>query len=68
MEINLKLKPSNDMRISYDAGVYVCNYSMYVCQEWAAKNGKKFAFIHIPRNHNTELVFSYLINVLKSVK
>lgn len=50
LNVSLKLKSIKGMRVSYDAGVFVCNYSIYVCQEWANKKKKKFAFMHIPKS------------------
>lgn len=45
--VNLKIKPAKEMRISYDAGTYVCNYSMYIILDSFMK--KKFAFFHVPK-------------------
>jgi pyroglutamyl-peptidase len=33
---------------SYSAGVYLCNEVFYTEMAWAAENGKKAGFIHIP--------------------
>lgn len=50
--LNLKLKKDRGSRISYNAGDYVCNYSMYVISNFIRKKNIKFAFVHIPRNYN----------------
>jgi pyrrolidone-carboxylate peptidase len=33
---------------SNDAGSYVCNFSMWVAEQWARANEAKYGFIHIP--------------------
>lgn len=51
--VNLKLKKIPGTRISYDAGKYLCNFSIYVIMNLIKKRGlkTKFAFLHIPRDY-----------------
>ena len=35
-------------RMSQDAGDYLCNYSSWLAEGWARRNGARFAFLHIP--------------------
>lgn len=42
----LRIRPTKTMRISYDAGTYVCNYSMYTILH--RFKDKKYAFFHVP--------------------
>jgi pyrrolidone-carboxylate peptidase len=35
--------------VSRDAGTYVCNFSMWIAEDWARRNGAAAAFIHVPR-------------------
>ena len=52
--INTKLIKNNDSRISYDAGKYVCNFSMYVITASLRNKNVKYAFIHIPKDFHVE--------------
>lgn len=51
--VNLKLRNTLGTRISYNAGEYLCNFSMYVVLDFIKKKRlkTKFAFIHIPKNY-----------------
>ena len=51
-EMNTKLKPDPRIRVSYDAGSYVCNFSMYILADVAERRRLKFAFLHIPHAYN----------------
>jgi len=46
--VRLKIPPGPDTRVTYDAGDYVCNFSMYVIGRYCADNGIKYAFLHVP--------------------
>lgn len=48
---SLKLKKDKGSRISYNAGQYVCNFSIYVISDFS-KNKIGFAFLHIPSDYN----------------
>jgi pyrrolidone-carboxylate peptidase len=37
-------------RLSYDAGTYVCNFSMYVIAQHCRGSGKRLGFIHLPKH------------------
>ncbi len=50
--VNLKLRPDRAARVTYNAGTYVCNFSMYIFSRAAMKRGFLFAFLHIPKNYN----------------
>jgi len=50
--VNLKLKKNKYSRISYNAGSFVCNFSMYVILDYIKNKKIKFAFIHIPHNYD----------------
>ena len=36
-------------RLSYDAGTYVCNFSMYVIAEHCRGSGRLSGFVHLPK-------------------
>ena len=46
--VSLKMPPRPDTRITYNAGDYVCNFSMYVIGRYCTYNGIKYAFLHVP--------------------
>jgi pyrrolidone-carboxylate peptidase len=50
--VNLKLKPTKDTIVTYNAGTYGCNYSMYIILDYIKNKNIKFAFIHIPKDYN----------------
>lgn len=66
-----RLQPGSRCRDSYDAGRYVCNFSMYVLGQQAAQQGFASAFLHLPRQFNLNQarreVLRQLTKVLKHV-
>ena len=54
LHVNLKILRGPNMRVSYDAGDYVCNFSMYVYIRYCVHRGIKFAFLHIPMNADAD--------------
>lgn len=54
--VNLKLNKVPGTQISYDAGQYVCNFTIYNIMDWIQKDRlpMKFAFIHIPYNFKVQ--------------
>lgn len=67
--VNLKLKKIPETRISYDAGDYVCNFSMYIIMDFIKKKKLKikFAFIHIPKDYNPQKAFSAIQKIIASI-
>lgn len=59
--VSLKLPDREQTTITYDAGSYVCNFSMYVMNREAEKLGAKYAFLHVPRYASPQKVVT-LIN------
>ncbi len=43
-----------------DAGTYVCNFSMWVCDEWAAMHSAQSAFLHIPASFDVPMAAEYI--------
>lgn len=46
---NWRLPGGKYWRDSYDAGRYVCNYSMYLLGRRALNTDSRYAFVHVPR-------------------
>ncbi len=65
--VNLKLKKDNSSRISYDAGKYVCNFSMYVISDYCKNKNIKFTFIHIPKNYNLNKATKFIESKINEV-
>jgi pyrrolidone-carboxylate peptidase len=57
---NFKLDSIEGTTTTYDAGTYVCNFSMYLMCEYAIKNNVKFAFLHVPVSIDKTFLLNYL--------
>jgi pyrrolidone-carboxylate peptidase len=51
----IPLKKTRYTTITYDAGYYVCNWSMWVTSTWAQDHAAQWGFLHIPRHMPVEL-------------
>lgn len=53
-------------RVSYDAGNYVCNYSMYVVLDYLSRRRPevRFGFIHIPHGYDPEKAARLLLKAI----
>lgn len=61
--------PTNSRRRnSYDAGRYVCNYSMYLFSRYAAEHQRKYAFLHIPRTFSVQSGVREIVNLLSRLE
>ena len=47
--VTLKVEKTVDTTVTYNAGSYVCNFSMWVVGEWCQKNGVPYGFLHVPK-------------------
>ena len=65
--VSLKLPGNERLTTTYDAGSYVCNFSMYVVNAEARKMGAKYAFLHLPRNAESNEVASLIGNMLSKL-
>lgn len=61
---SLKLKKGAGSTVTYDAGKYVCNYSMYVISEYLVERNSGFAFLHVPMNLDVGTGIDFIENVL----
>jgi len=66
---SLRLKPAQDARLSYDAGDYVCNYSMYVILDHLKRRrlARRFGFLHIPLQCDPAKAVGFLLKVIRGV-
>lgn len=61
---NFLLPKAEGTTTTYDAGTYVCNFSMYIMCEYAYKNDVKFAFLHVPISIDKGFLNNYLMTVI----
>ena len=70
--VTLELQPDINSRLSYNAGRYVCNYSIYVLLTNATTKDIPLAFLHIPKkvdvNKATEMVEHKIDEILAVVQ
>jgi pyrrolidone-carboxylate peptidase len=64
--LNLLLKPNKHSRLSYDAGKYVCNFSMYMLADLCSKHNIQYAFFHIPKGMNKNIAAQSIAKMLHS--
>ncbi len=70
LRVNLNLDGGRRAEISYNAGDYVCNYSMYVILDHLSRYSPaaRFGFIHIPRHYNPEKASRFLAKVMRDLE
>jgi len=62
---SLRINKNEHLGISYDAGKYVCNYSMYVISDFIKNRNIKFGFIHIPREYSVSKAARQVEDIIK---
>ena len=60
----LDLPAGGDLTTTYNAGNYVCNFSMYIAAEYCDKSGARFGFIHVPRKYPARSLIKFLNTIL----
>ncbi|MBW2999114.1 hypothetical protein KY339_00445 [Candidatus Woesearchaeota archaeon] len=61
--LNLKLKKDRNSWLSYNAGKYVCNYSMYLISGLDVK----FGFVHIPKDYGLSRAVRFIDGIIKNL-
>ena len=64
--VDLDLQPTKDSYLTYDAGKYVCNYSMYTILR-NKQQRQKYAFLHIPKKVELHQAVECVSEILKQV-
>ena len=64
--VPLKLATEQGTTIAYNAGDYVCNYSMYLMCEYCRKTDSKFAFLHLPLSVNINQCVAFISRAIKN--
>ena len=52
LSMSLDVPHDDQARLSYDAGTYVCNFSMYVIAEHCRDSRRRCGFIHLPKRYD----------------
>lgn len=61
---NWLIRPHSQSRFSYDAGRYVCNYSIYLLSRLAQAQDFRYAFLHIPRGFSKRAAQRQILQLL----
>ena len=64
--VNLSLPHTSETTVAYDAGNYVCNYSMWVSTAWCLQNDTRFGFLHVPKDYSMKRLEKYVRCVIES--
>lgn len=66
---SFRLNGGRQARTSYNAGDYVCNYSMYVILDYLRRRGlpSRFGFIHIPHDYSLVRARRFLAEAIRHV-
>ncbi len=67
LHTSLKVSPCEGSTVTYDAGTYVCNFSMYTFESNALKFGYRYAFFHMPRNLEVSDGVQFILRVLSEL-
>jgi len=70
LKTNLRLNGRRQAKTSYDAGDYVCNYSMYVILDHLKRHRlpTRFGFIHIPHDYNPARAQRFLLWIAREIQ
>lgn len=52
---------------TYNAGDYVCNFSMFVMLEYCSNNGAEFGFLHVPKTASVKEIAGYLKKFIRTL-
>lgn len=66
--MQLRLPQTALTTVTYDAGTYVCNYSMYLTGQYCEQSGASAGFIHVPRGMDLSVVTAYVKLALQQVQ
>lgn len=64
----LRMPHSPMTTTTYDAGTYVCNFSMWQMSRWCRANNSSWTFLHVPPNTNIRNAVRYLLKTFSSLR
>jgi len=60
--------PQNELTtVTYDAGTYVCNYSMYLMAQYCRQTGAQSGFVHVPVGYDLRTLRQYLHHAVQQI-
>ena len=60
--------PQNELTtVTYDAGTYVCNYSMYLMAQYCHQTGSQSGFVHVPVDYDLRTLRQYLYLAVRQI-
>jgi pyrrolidone-carboxylate peptidase len=62
--VNLHLPETAETTVAYDAGRFVCNFSMYLMLQHCREAGCRFGFVHIPHGYAAAAAAAYVRNAV----
>lgn len=65
---NWRIAPNSRRRDSYDAGRYVCNYSIYLLSQMAQAQNRRYAFLHIPKDYGLKQGIGQVVAILRRLE
>ena len=63
--MSLEIPHDDRSRLSYDAGTYVCNFSMYVIAEHCRDSGRLCGFVHLPKRMSLRQAGTFVSELLQ---
>jgi len=63
--MSLEIPTDERSRLSYDAGSYVCNFSMYVIAEHCSDSNRRCGFIHLPKRYDMRNAEAYVSKLVE---
>lgn len=66
LTVDLKLKPTSKSHLTYNAGKFVCNFSMYTIL-YHKHSHQKFAFLHIPKKLEDSQAVSCVAEIIQQI-
>lgn len=63
----LDLPMNRAATLTYNAGDYVCNYSMYMAAKYCHVTGGRFGFLHVPRDYPGDGLVDYLVSLINTL-
>lgn len=64
----LALPRTAETATTYDAGSYVCNFSMYLMAEYCERTGARFGFVHVPKDYDLRRLEVYLRSAIRAAR
>ena len=68
LHVCLKIPAGPGLRITYNAGDYVCNFSMYVLGRYCVERNIRYGFLHVPMKMDPKVVAGIVDGIIDFVE